>query len=264
MMSTNPEKLIVSDPWGQLKQYTSARIALGRSGGSTPTSECLDFKLAHARARDAVHEQFEINQLADEIELLGINTLLVNTQASDRTTFLKRPDLGRRLDSASESLMKRCVLNYDLVILVSDGLSALAAHRQTKALLTKLLPKLAEDKWALAPIVLARFGRVALQDRVGELLNANIALILLGERPGLGSRDSLGAYFVFSPRWGNTDAQRNCVSNIRPEGLSPSTAADTLYYLLSQAKSRGISGIELKDDRKPVLESEHSNSAALN
>ncbi len=251
----NPRNPIVPDPWGQLKQYTSARIALGRSGGSTPTPECLDFKLAHARARDAVHEHFEINQLAAEIEMLGIDTLLVNTRACDRTIFLKRPDLGRRLDSTSENLMKQHARRYDLVILVSDGLSALAAHRQTKTLLAKLLPTLREDRWTLAPIVLARFGRVALQDPVGELLHAKIALILLGERPGLSSPDSLGAYFVFNPRLGNTDAQRNCVSNIRPEGLSPPAAADTLYYLLSQAKSRGISGIELKDERKPILES---------
>ncbi len=258
MANINSRKSIVPDPWGQLKQYTTARIALGRSGGSTPTSEYLNFKLAHARARDAVHEHFEISQLAAEIETLGMDTFLVNTQACDRTTFLKRPDLGRRLDNAAETLLKQHALNYDLVILVSDGLSALAAHRQTKTLLAKLLPALRGDRWTLAPIVLARFGRVALQDPVGELLNANIALILLGERPGLTSPDSLGAYFVFNPRLGNTDAQRNCVSNIRPEGLSPSAAADTLFYLLSQAKSLGISGIKLKDERKPALQSNRS------
>jgi len=253
MTYAKQQKSVLPDPWIQLRQYTSARIALGRSGGSAPTNACLDFKLAHARARDAVNESFQTNQLALEIEALGMDIVTVSSQAADQTNYLKRPDLGRRLDKDSETLLPQYASDDDLVILVSGGLSALAAHRQTKAVLERLLPKLRSDSWKLAPAVLAHFGRVALQDQVGKLLNAKLALILLGERPGLGSPDSLGAYLVFKPQSGNTDANRNCVSNIRPEGLPPAAAAETLYYLLSQAKAREISGIELKDEREYAL-----------
>ncbi len=259
----NISKPVITDPWQILREYTPARIALGRSGGSAPTQECLDFKLAHARARDAVNEAFEINQLAMEIESLGAKSICVCSQALDHTTYLKRPDLGRRLDSESETILRQQAGRYDLVVLVSGGLSALAAHRQTKPVLEPLLLKLGSDGWKLAPVVLVDFARVALQDPVGQLLNAKLALILLGERPGLGSPDSLGAYLVFEPRLGNTDANRNCVSNIRPEGLAPAAAADTLYYLLSQAKQKGISGIALKDDRSPDLVDDKRNQAKL-
>lgn len=263
MSEGQSSKPVISDPWQVLRDYTSARIALGRSGGSAPTRECLDFKLAHARARDAVNEVFEINQLVMEIESLGADAICVRSQVPDHTTYLKRPDLGRCLDVESEKILRQHAGHYDLVILVSGGLSALAAHRQTKPVLERLLLNLGADRWCLAPIVLVDFARVALQDPVGQLLNAKLALILLGERPGLGSPDSLGAYLVFEPRTGNTDANRNCVSNIRPEGLAPAAAADTLYYLLSQAKQKGISGIALKDDRNPKLVDDKPNQVKL-
>ena len=159
---------------------------MGRCGGSAPVRENLDFKLAHARARDAVKEKFQVNQLALEIESLGLDIIIVSSQAVDHASYLKRPDLGRRLDADSEKLLPRYTGNDDLVILVSGGLSALAAHRQTKAVLEHLLPKLRADSWKLAPVVLADFGRVALQDQVGQLLKAKLALILLGERPRSG------------------------------------------------------------------------------
>ncbi|MCI0653370.1 MAG: ethanolamine ammonia-lyase subunit EutC [Methylococcaceae bacterium] len=243
-------KGVTRDGWDFLKKYTSARIAIGRSGGSLPTSEWLDFKLAHARARDAVHFDFDPLNFAGRIHSRGSEILMVKTLAADRMTYLQRPDLGRRLNDKSKSILSKHSGEYDLVIMVSDGLSSMAVERQTLPLLECLLPKLYSRQSKLAPIIIAPFARVALEDEVGALLNARIALILLGERPGLGSPDSLGAYLVFGPRNGNTDAQRNCVSNIRPEGLGYQAAADTLDYLLEQSRIRGISGVLLKDDRK--------------
>ena len=243
---------VTLDPWSQLRAGTSARIALGRAGGSLPTHEWLDFKSAHAAARDAVHNVFDADQLAGEIAKLGAQTLVVGSAAPNRATFLQRPDLGRRLDAPSQQLLEAVVPppdRPDLAIGVRDGLSALAVHTQAAPLLAELLSKLRNDGWRLAPIVVARFGRVALQDQVGSLLGAQLSLMLIGERPGLGSPDSLGAYLVYDPKPGNTDAQRNCVSNIRPEGLPIPAAADTLHYLLSESRQRQLSGVQLKDQR---------------
>jgi ethanolamine ammonia-lyase small subunit len=243
---------VIRDPWRELRGVTQARIALGRAGGSLPTHEWLDFKSAHAAARDAVHHEFDAAGLAAELARLGVETVVVGSAAPDRSTYLQRPDLGRRLDGPSQERLRGYAASdssNDLAIVVSDGLSALAVHRQAPPLLTELLPQLAADAWRVAPVVVACFGRVALQDEIGELLRATLALILIGERPGLGSPDSLGAYLVYGPRPGNTDAQRNCVSNIRAEGLPPSTAAETIAYLLSEARRRRLSGVSLKDER---------------
>jgi ethanolamine ammonia-lyase small subunit len=246
------DSVVTTDAWNKLRDTTPARIALGRSGGSLPTHEWLEFKAAHAAARDAVHNEFDAESLAAEIAALGVDTVVVDSAARDRFVYLQRPELGRRLDSASrgrlESLADR-EAPPDLAIIVSDGLSALAAHRQTTAALTGLLPLISADAWRLSSIVVARFGRVALEDEIGQLLGAQIALMLIGERPGLGSPDSLGAYLVFDPRVGNTDAHRNCVSNIRPAGLPPAAAAQTLHFLLTEARQRRISGTLLKDER---------------
>ncbi len=266
MAKSNP---VTADRWNRLRDATSARIALGRAGGSLPTREWLNFKSAHAAARDAVHNPFDAEQLAAQIAKLGVEVVIVESAAPDRLTFLQRPDLGRRLTEASrfklQELSRSCsplapreeILHaeredytVDLAIIVSDGLSALAVERQAPTLLATLLPKLAADAWRLAPIVIARFGRVALQDEVGSMLGAQLAVMLIGERPGLGSPDSLGAYLVFAPRAGNTDANRNCVSNIRPEGLPCAMAAETIHYLLTEASQRRLSGIELKDQRR--------------
>jgi ethanolamine ammonia-lyase small subunit len=239
------------DRWETLQSVTSARIALGRAGGSLPTRAWLDFKSAHASARDSVHCVFDSEQLAAELDSLGLEGVIVDSAASDRRTFLLRPDLGRVLDERSRYALQKLGsdTNPELVIVVSDGLSALAVHRQARPVLTALLTKLKDDNWRIAPIVVARFGRVALEDEVGQLLRAQLALILIGERPGLGSPDSLGAYMVYAPRPGNTDAQRNCVSNIRPEGLPIDAAADTIHYLLTEARRRRLSGVQLKDQR---------------
>jgi len=239
------------DRWEALRVATSARIALGRAGGSLPTHAWLDFKAAHAAARDAVHSAFDVEQLAAEIGALDVPVVIVDSAAADRHTFLLRADLGRRLADHSRYHLQELPTtgDHDLAIVVSDGLSALAVHRQALPVLKALFPELKGDGWRIAPIVVARFGRVALQDEIGQLLGAQLALILIGERPGLVSPDSLGAYLVFAPRPGKTDADRNCVSNIRPEGLPPAAAAKTIHYLLTEARCRRLSGVQLKDQR---------------
>ncbi|RIK88907.1 MAG: ethanolamine ammonia-lyase [Planctomycetota bacterium] len=246
------ESPVTIDPWHALRSVTQARIALGRSGGSLPTREWLAFKAAHAAARDAVHNRFDADALAAEIATIGVETLVVASAAADRSAYLQRPDSGRRLDAASRSRLQQYAgggQQPDLAIIVSDGLSALAVHRQANGILAGLVPALVSDGWRLAPVIVARYGRVALQDEIGELLRAQLALMLIGERPGLGSPDSMGAYLVHRPKIGNTDAHRNCVSNIRPEGLPWAAAANTLRYLLTEARRRNISGVALKDER---------------
>jgi ethanolamine ammonia-lyase small subunit len=255
-MSIENRSLVTRDPWNRLRGATPARIALGRAGGSLPTREWLQFKSAHAAARDAVHNELLAEELASQIGALGVDAIIVDSAARDRLTFLQRPDLGRRLDDASHDFLAQLVrppVPPQLAVIVSDGLSALAVHRQVPPLLRILLPWLRDGGVTLAPIVIARFGRVALQDEVGRLLGAQLALMLIGERPGLGSPDSLGAYLVFSPRPGNTDANRNCVSNIRPEGLAIDAAAATIRYLVAEAQRRHLSGIGLKDERGLAL-----------
>ncbi|HEX2477551.1 MAG TPA: ethanolamine ammonia-lyase subunit EutC [Lacipirellulaceae bacterium] len=244
--------LITRDAWTKLRSATPARIALGRAGGSLPTSEWLDFKSAHAAARDAVHCEFDAEELAAQINALGVEVIVVDSAADNRHTYLQRPDLGRRLNERSRYELQelpRPQAAFDLAIIISDGLSALSVHRQAAPLLSALLARLRAGVWHLAPIIVARFGRVALQDEVGQVLGAQLALMLIGERPGLGSPDSLGAYLVHNPRPGNTDANRNCVSNIRPEGLPHEAAAETIHYLLTEARQRRLSGVQLKDQR---------------
>lgn len=239
------------DPWSALRAHTAARIALGRSGGSLPTQALLDFRLAHARARDAVLAEFDAEALGARLRVLGEPVIVVDSAAHDRAAFLQRPDLGRALADDSRALLtthaataSRC----DLVIIVSDGLSTLAANNQAEPLLATLQKLLRVDEWALAPIIIARHARVALQDEIGEIFRARISLILLGERPGLGSADSLGAYFTHKPSLGRSDADRNCISNIRSGGLSPADAARKLYSLLTQSRRLGVSGVALKDE----------------
>jgi ethanolamine ammonia-lyase small subunit len=241
-----------SDPWKQLRDATTARIALGRAGGSLPTSEWLAFKAAHAAARDAVHDPFDADTLAGELSAASVKTVVVSSAANDRHEYLQRPDLGRRLDGPSETRIRALAAGTqppDLTIIVTDGLSATAIHRHAAPLLAELLPKLQREGWRLSPVVVARFGRVALQDAVGEAFGATLAMSLIGERPGLATPDSMGAYLVFRPRRGNSDANRNCISNIHATGLRPAEAAETIFYLLAKAKQLQLSGVELKDDR---------------
>lgn len=251
------------DCWSNLRRFTSARIALGRAGGSLPTAELLKFSLAHAAARDAVHSTLDISKLCEALEPLGLPILHCTTCVSDRPAYLQRPDLGSRLDAPSRDALSHSAAQKDLCVVISDGLSATAAQFHAAPLMLTLIPLLRADGISLATIVIAPFARVALQDEIGAAFGSRASLMVLGERPGLGCPDSLGAYLVFNPQPGNTNAQRNCVSNIRPAGLPIATAAATLHYLVGQSLRRGISGVQLKDERTAgVLESQRSCGSA--
>jgi ethanolamine ammonia-lyase small subunit len=244
------------DTWRALKKFTSARIALGRSGGSWRTETLLDFRLSHARARDAVLKPFLSDLLDEDLHRGGFETFRLATAATDRQVFLKNPDLGRQLASASRLELQGQLAKWgkrDLAVLVSDGLSALAAETQIIPTLVTLLPILIGAGWTVFPILIIPFARVKLQDEVGAILQARQTLMLLGERPGLGSPDSLGAYLTYQPGPDKTDADRNCVSNIRPDGLPPAQAAKTLARLLIESARLRISGVALKDITFPSL-----------
>ena len=246
---------VTPDPWSSLRRHTAARVALGRAGGSLPTAEVLSFAMDHALARDAVHSEWDPDAAEEALRPLGLPVIRLQTQAADRLTYLQRPDLGRRLDDPSRVTLHAATPSTppDVALIVSDGLSALAGARHAPAVLEALVPKLQSAGLTLAPVSLVRHGRVAVQDEIGSALGAKLAVILIGERPGLGTPDSLGAYLVFDPKpGGRTDADRNCVSNIRPAGLPPTAAAETLYYLITESLRRRISGVSLKDEREPL------------
>lgn len=243
----------IRDPWSELRRLTPARIALGRSGGSVPTAELLDFQLAHARARDAVWQELDPLALAQEVDKYEWKVVMADSAAPDRQTYLRQPATGRRLSTESRAqlvAMQSTQQPFDVAVIVSDGLSALAAQRQTAPFLAEWKPMVEQAGWNVSPVVIVLRGRVAIQDEIGKLLGARAAVILLGERPGLGSPDSLGAYVVFDPQPGRTDAERNCISNIRPEGLPPDEAARRLHQVIAAALQQRISGIQLKIEAK--------------
>lgn len=254
-----PQPTHMPDPWTALRRLTSARIALGRAGGSLPTAQVLDFAVSHATARDAVHAELDTTALVESLKGLGLSPLLLATRAADRETYLRRPELGRRLGDASRAALHRLSNpEWDVAIIVADGLSAPAAQHQAQPVLRELLPRLAAASLTLAPICIVRQARVAVEDEIGQILRARVAVILIGERPGLGSAESLSAYLVFDPRPDNTDANRNCVSNIRPGGQPPATAADTICFLITESLRRQLSGVALKDDRVPELSNDET------
>ena len=222
-----------------LRSFTPARVALGRTGHSLPTAELLRFRLDHARARDAVYEPLDPASL-------GIPHILLRSAAPDRATYLRRPDLGRRL--CAESRLDRA--DYDAAIVIADGLSAPAVHRHAVPLLDALLPKLAD--WKVAPLCVALQARVAIGDEIGERLGARLVVVLIGERPGLTSPDSLGIYVTWDPRPGRTDAERNCISNVRSEGLSFAAAAEMLFMLMNTARQRRLTGVALQKIEGPT------------
>lgn len=237
------------DPWAGLRAFTAARIALGRSGTSVPLREALAFRLAHAHARDAVYSVLDNEQLLNELAELKLPVAQVRSHAATRQDYLQRPDRGRQLAEESRApLAGQAAGACDVVVVVADGLSATAANRHAPPLLRRLVPALRQAGFRLGPLVLAEQARVALGDEVGHLLRARLVLVLIGERPGLSAPDSLGAYFTHGPRPGLTDEARNCVSNIRPEGLGYEVAADKLFYLLTAALRRQLSGVGLKDE----------------
>lgn len=241
-------KLIEANPWHQLRQFTQARIALGRTGASLPTQALLDFGLAHAQARDAVHTEFDQAALLEQLHVAGWPTLNVHSAATDRYHYLRRPDLGRSLNDESRTRLQALQLpeRPELLFIVADGLSSVAPLRHAAPLLQALQPGLAN--WRVGPVVVAEQARVALGDEIGALLGAQLVVMLIGERPGLSSPDSLGLYLTYAPRVGRTDAERNCISNVRMEGLSYAAAAHKLLYLMNGARQLQLSGVALKDD----------------
>lgn len=249
--------LVTLAPWDSLKRFTDARIALGRAGHSLPTVAHLNFQLAHAQARDAVHLPLDALGVADSIEATGLQTLQLHSAAVDRTTYLQRPDLGRRLDEDSrQALAQRSASTSgqersDVAFVIVDGLSALAIHQNAAPLLAAVVARLRGDAaqaWSIAPVALVQQGRVAIGDEVGLALHASVVVVFIGERPGLSSPDSLGIYITWAPRPGTTDAQRNCISNVRPAGLSVDAAAAKLHHLLTQSRALQLTGIGLKDE----------------
>ncbi|HEY1998887.1 ethanolamine ammonia-lyase subunit EutC [Paraburkholderia sp.] len=246
--------ILEKNPWGALRQFTNARIALGRAGNSLPTAPLLAFNLSHAQARDAVHHPLDVDLLHEQLRANGFTTLDVHSAAPDREHYLRRPDLGRRLSDASREALTQAVCTEDpeVVFVIADGLSAFAASRQSIPLLQAVCPRLTD--WKIGPVVVARQGRVALGDEIGEILRAKLVVMLIGERPGLSSPDSLGIYLTYAPKVGCSDAQRNCISNVRPEGLNHAAAAHKLHYLLTHARRLGLTGVGLKDDSEALLE----------
>ena len=243
------------DPWAPLRALTAARIALGRAGSSLPTGHHLAFQLAHAQARDAVHHPADLDAIAATLRAAGGAPIVVASAAPDRQAYLRRPALGRRLGAEGAAALAAAapVGGADLAVVIADGLSGVAVERHGAPLLAALTPMLAGQGWVVAPPVLARLGRVALGDEIGAALGARLVLVLIGERPGLSAADSLGAYLTFEPRAGRTDAERNCVSNIRPGGLPVPAAARKLAWLLTEARRRRCTGVTLKDESDATL-----------
>ena len=238
----------------RLRDYTPARVDLGRAGHSLPTHELLAFQLAHARARDAVRLPLAVDSLVLELQQKGISSITLASSARDRDEYLRRPDLGRSLSAESSERLAGLRADYDVAFVIADGLSALAAHRHAVPLLDLLLRDL---DWRVAPVAIVNQGRVAIGDQIGQLLGARLAVVLIGERPGLSSPDSLGVYLTWQPRPGLTDAERSCISNIRAEGLNYAVATHKLLFLMKESRRLKLSGVRLREAAVPVVESDN-------
>ncbi len=248
-MSNNNEPAIIQDSWHSLKQFTPARIALGRAGMSLPTRACLDFQLAHALARDAVNIPLDFAGLEQRLNLQGYQTLTLQTQAENQTVYLQRPDLGRLLSASAIACLQRTVpIPADAVVVVADALSSTAIEHHAEPFLGLLLPELQQKGYRMPPVCLVKHGRVAIGDAVAEHYAAGVCIVLIGERPGLSSPDSMGIYFTYQARSGiSTDADRNCISNIHNNGLSYQQALKKLLYLIDESEKLQLSGVNLKD-----------------
>ncbi len=239
------------DPWEFLRSHTPARIAQGRTGHSVPTHALLAFQLDHARARDAVFATLDLPRLLPQLDAISPNTRVLHSQAIDRRMYLQRPDLGRRLDSDSKQQLADVAKSVPapmLSIVLADGLSATAVNAHSPAVVAGLAHEARRLGWSLGPLAIVQQGRVAIADEVAYALKAEMVVMLIGERPGLSSPDSLGAYLTFAPRPGLTDESRNCISNIRPEGLSTEWAVQKIVYLLSEFSTKRLSGFQIKDE----------------
>jgi len=253
---------VTHSPWADWRSATPARLALGRAGAGMPTDEILRFGWAHAMARDAIHAALDVEALETALRREGWDVLRARSRAPDRAAYLRRPDLGRQLDAGdAQALRTHADTPADVCIVIGDGLSSLAATRHALPLLSALRPQL-PAALRLAPLVIATQARVALADEVGEAFGARLAIMLIGERPGLSSPDSLGIYITHAPRRGRHDAERNCISNVRPEGLPYEAAAFKLAWFVREALRRGLTGVALKDESaSAVLAPEDSNPA---
>ena len=252
----------VSEPpalWRDLRRYTAARVALGRAGNGLPTAAHLAFQAAHAAARDAVHTELDVAALQTELAALGLTSRTARSACTDRQTYLLRPDLGRALADGEAARLAATPAPGKLAFVVCDGLSALAVQRHAAGLLALVVPALEPG----AGIVIARQGRVALGDGIGAALGADGVVVLIGERPGLSTPDSLGAYITWQPQPGRTDAERNCLSNIRPEGLPLPGAAHKLIWLVREMRRLKLSGVDLKDEAPALLPGQDRSTSAL-
>lgn len=272
-MSDHNRPIVTGNVWSALRRYTDARIGLGRAGISLPTSELLKFQLAHAQARDAVHLPLDVNRLTAELSQLSVGDKplvpeVLHSQAEDRFTYLQRPDLGRRLAEDSRNRLQALSPAdgsvADLAIVIVDGLSSSAVQSNVMPFLEQFLADLGAEPraWQLAPVTVVQQGRVAIGDEIGDLLKARMVILLVGERPGLSSPDSLGIYLTFGPESGLTDARRNCISNVRPAGLAFAHASQRLLYLIREADRLKLSGVGLKDRTEEVVidnNSKHNN-----
>jgi len=235
------------DPWASLRGFTAARIAIGRTGNSIPLQQVLEFKLAHAHARDAVYSKLDVDALRDSLGQFKLPVHHLHSRATHREKYLTRPDYGRRLDDPSAEQLQN-QLPVTIAIVITDGLSATAINQYAVGLLQLLIPKLMAANMGTLNITLVEQGRVAIADEIGQAFAAVLSVILIGERPGLTAPDSMSAYLTYQPKVGLTDETRNCISNIRPEGLDIPAAADKLFYLIAESLRRKLSGVELKDN----------------
>ena len=243
-------KITIDDPWIHLRRYTGARIALGRSGTSLTTSELLRFRLDHARARDAVWKELNTGPAANSLQKYKIPVVELTTLAVDRAGYISRPDLGKELNPDSKEILKKIKGGFDLSIVIADGLSAPAIERNLVPFMNCLMPVIREKGYSVSPFCVVSQGRVAISDEIGYLLKSGMCIILIGERPGLSSPDSMGIYLTYKPVPGNTDEKRNCISNIRPGGLDYRAASDKLMYLVGESFRLKLSGVNLKDDQE--------------
>ncbi|OQP65084.1 ethanolamine ammonia-lyase subunit EutC [Niastella populi] len=250
----NIEKHIVqTDPWANLKEFTAARIALGRTGTAEPLQALLQFRLAHAHARDAVYAVLDQPVLLNELRSLQQASFTLQTQAASRSEYLQYPHKGRRLHTAShDQLTEFNSTGYDLCLVLADGLSATAINSHAIPVLKLLLPLFEKASLSVAPVCIVQEGRVAIGDECGHLLKARLVAVLIGERPGLSSPDSLGVYLTWRPAPGLTDEARNCISNIRPEGLNYPAAAERIFYMISESLRLQLSGVGLKDNGRLI------------
>lgn len=249
-MSDIEKHIVQPDPWSDLKEYTAARIALGRTGTAEPLQALLQFRLAHAHARDAVYAVLDQPMLLNELRSLQQASFTLQTQAASRSEYLQYPDKGRRLHATShDELTEFNSTGYDICLVLADGLSATSINSNAIPVLKLLLPLFEKASLSVAPVCIVQEGRVAIGDECGYLLKSKLVAVLIGERPGLSSPDSLGVYFTWRPKPGLTDEARNCISNIRPEGLNYPAAADKIFYLIKESLRLQLSGVGLKDGR---------------